>query len=80
MNKTKLILRWMQQGRGITSAIAFEQFGTTRLSGIIYNLKKKGFDIHTEMVNGKDRYGNPVRYAVYTLALPTRLDVAQALW
>lgn len=77
MNKTKLILRWMQQGRGITSSIAFEQFGTTRLSGIIYNLKQKGFDINTEMVNGKDRYGNPVRYAVYTMQW---LDAKEAVW
>ena len=50
MNKTKLILNWLQQGRSISSLVAFEEFGTTRLSGVIFKLKQRGYNIRTEMV------------------------------
>lgn len=67
MNKTKLILEWLQKGRWISSQVAFVQFGTTRLSSVIFKLKKKGYPIKTQMVEGVDRFGNKVRYANYYL-------------
>lgn len=67
MNKTKAVLQWLQTGAGISSMEAIKQFGATRLSAIIFNLKAKGHDIETVMVEGRDRFGNPMRYAVYYL-------------
>ena len=37
----------------ITSYEAIEKFGATRLSGIIFILRERGFGIETEMVQGK---------------------------
>ena len=67
MNKTKEILEWLKAGRSITNWIAFREFGVTRLSSIIFNLRERGYLIITEMEDGIDRWGNPVRYAVYRL-------------
>lgn len=51
----------------ITSYEAIEKFGATRLSGIIFILREKGFGIETEMVKGKNRYGHSTNYAIYRL-------------
>lgn len=55
------------ENRRITSAQAFEKYGITRLSSVISELRAKGYPISTEMTNGTNRYGNPVRYGVYRL-------------
>lgn len=68
MNKTTAVLKWMRTGAGITSKEAFENFGVTRLSAIIFNLRyRRGHNIETVMVDGRDRFGNPVRFARYYL-------------
>ena len=46
---------------------AIQSFGATRLSVIIFNLRKRGYNIETVMVDGRDRFGNPMRYARYYL-------------
>lgn len=51
----------------ITSYEAIEKFGATRLSGIIFILRERGFGIETEMVQGKNRYGHTTSYAIYHL-------------
>lgn len=60
MNKTKIILEYLQKGNTITNVDAYELCKTTRLSGLIYNLRNKGYDIITiEEFNEetKTRYG-----------------------
>lgn len=67
MSKTKLVLDWMKAHAGISSMDAFEHLGLTRLAAVIFELRKKGYDIETVIVDGKDRYGNRTRYARYYL-------------
>lgn len=67
MNKTKLVLDWLKSHAGISSMDAFEHLGVTRLAAVIFELRKKGYDIETVIVDGKDRYGNRSRYARYYL-------------
>ena len=52
----------MLRGRTINGRQALTRFGIYRLSAIIFNWRKKGFDIQTNMIT---RGGNT--YAVYTL-------------
>lgn len=53
------ILRYMQSHKtGITSKIAFERFGCTRLSAVIWALKHKGYKIIAKDEKVKGRYGN----------------------
>ncbi len=49
---------WEHPKEGITSLQAIEKFGATRLSGIIYTLKRQYLvDIGSEWVTVKTRYG-----------------------
>ena len=52
---------------GITSMTAFERYGITRLSGRIFELRQEGFEIITDNVTEKNRFGHAVTYARYRL-------------
>lgn len=67
MSKTNLILSYLKEGHQITQLDATEMFGCTRLSSIIFVLKDRGHNIVTHMIDGFDRYNNPIRYASYEL-------------
>lgn len=51
----------------ITSKEAFEMYGITRLAAIIHDLRIKGYNIETDMIVGKTRYGSTCQYARYVL-------------
>lgn len=66
--QTNDILNFMKtHKRGITSMEAFERFGATRLSGLIFQLRKQGHKIQTEYVIVKTRYGKKVEIARYKM-------------
>lgn len=67
------ILRHLQSGQPITPLEALERFGCMRLGGRIYDLKKSGHKIRTDLVekNGK-------RFASYTLEVkPCATDASE---
>ena len=66
-NKTEKVLEHLKACGHITSLEAIELFGATRLSAIIYNLRKQGYDIKTEYIQFTDRYGNESKYGEYIL-------------
>ena len=51
---------------GITSMQAFEKFGVTRLSVIIFILRKE-YEIISEKCVGKNRFGDKVRFVKFKL-------------
>lgn len=53
--------------RGLTSMYAFEHWGITRLSDIIFRLRGEGHDITSIQETTKNRYGYVVNYARYVL-------------
>lgn len=58
----------LKKHKPITSWEAIQNYGATRLSGIIYILKhKEGWDIKTKEVAVKNRYGNHCTIAKYEL-------------
>ena len=67
MNKTTEVLRHLREYGSITSDEAWQYFGATRLSDIIFRLRRRGHDIETVMCDMRDRYGSPVRFARYHL-------------
>ena len=70
MEKTtqeKEVLDYLRKIGSITSWEAIVEFGATRLSAIIYNLRKKGYNIETNDVIVKNRYGNATVIAKYAL-------------
>lgn len=67
MTKTQAVLQWLQTGSSISSMEAIQSFGATRLSAIIFNLRKKGYNIDAVTCEGTDKFGNPMRFARYYL-------------
>lgn len=61
------IIEYMKTHNGITSQDAFKYLGITRLSARIQELREAGYDITTVMIDGKNRYGEPVRFGLYKL-------------
>ena len=61
------IIKYMQKHKGITSQDAFRELGITRLSARIKELRELGYNISTIMIDGTNRYGEPIRYGLYKL-------------
>ncbi|MBK7362776.1 MAG: hypothetical protein IPJ01_10810 [Micavibrio sp.] len=56
--KTKKVANHLIANKSITSWDAINKFKATRLSAIIFNLKKRGFIIETKMEqNGNSHFG-----------------------
>lgn len=66
MKQTERILRHLREYGSITTYEAFSEYGITRLASRICDLRKAGYDIRGEFVTGKNRYGEPVTYSVYS--------------
>ena len=67
MNKHQLVKEHLLEHGSITSWEAIQNYGATRLSAIVFNLRKQGYDIRTIMREETDRYGNTCQYANYVL-------------
>lgn len=67
MTQEERVLRHMKAFDGITSWEAFTDYGITRLSAKIYDLKAKGYKIKDEWVEKTNRFGDPVRFKKYFL-------------
>jgi hypothetical protein len=61
------VLTHLKVKGSITSLEAFELYGATRLSAIIFDLRKKGYNIETTDGTCIDRYGHRCNYARYVL-------------
>ncbi len=68
MNKTKAIQLHLIEKGNITSWEAIKEYGATRLSAIIYNLRYKyGMNIINERIDFVDRFGSKSSYVKYVL-------------
>lgn len=66
MNKTKAVLQHLEEFGNITSWEAIKEYGATRLSAIIYNLRNRyDMNIINETIDFVDRYGNHSSFAKY---------------
>jgi hypothetical protein len=67
ISKKKLVKTHIETHKTITSLEAIKLYSATRLSAIIFNLRKSGMDITTKPLHIKDKYGNDCIYAQYIL-------------
>lgn len=67
-NQKQEVLRHIKRYGSNTSMEAFEKYGITRLSAIIYILRRE-YEIVTIMRTSVNRYGNEVNFAEYRLAV-----------
>lgn len=61
--KKSMVLERLEEGYGVTSMYAFEHYKLTRLSAVIFDLKKDGYNIETIRKTAKDG----TSYAEYRL-------------
>lgn len=66
-SQCKMILFYMKEKGSITAQEAMKLCGCMRLAARIHDLRKKGIGIKTESHEYKNRAGNKVRYAIYSL-------------
>lgn len=66
-NKTEKVLEHLKEYGCITSLEAIELYGATRLSAIIFNLRKRGYKIETIDLPFVDRFGTKSTYGKYVL-------------
>jgi len=67
MTQTQAVLDILKSGDSISSLEAFQEFGITRLSAIIFNLRKKGYVITSDNIKTTNRFGGTVTFSRYRL-------------
>ena len=61
------VLNELRAGSEVTNRSMGTKYGIERLSGIIFDLRNMGYNIHTIMKDGKTRFGDSCKYASYIL-------------
>lgn len=67
MKQTERILEHIKAHGSITQQDAMQDYGIMRLASRVNDLRRAGVPIVTETMAGKNRYGEPTRYARYRL-------------
>lgn len=67
MTQTEKILRHLRKYGSITSWEAITEYRITRLGAIIFELRKDGYIIDSTLVVARNKDGEPIKYARYTL-------------
>lgn len=63
----ELVLEHLQKGKSITSREAWEAYGCSRLADVIFKLRKEGYAISRETVEGKTKLGANAHYGRYRM-------------
>ena len=67
LTQSQRILRHLQDYGTITTWQAIEDYGITRLSASVFDLKEMGYKISGEVKSGLNRYGEKVSWKEYRL-------------
>ncbi len=74
------ILWHLKKYGSITSYEAIKEYGATRLSAIIFNHRKEGYDIDSIPLTKKTRFGRNTTIAKYTYVDPPEQFIQEMLW
>ena len=66
-NQCEMIYKYMLKWGSITPAEAYDNLGIMRLPARIHDMREMGFNIKTERVRRKNRFGKPISFARYRL-------------
>ena len=67
MTQCEMVYDYLRKNGCITQLEAAEELGCWRLASRISDLRSAGYDIRSEKVTKKNRYGKPVSFARYYL-------------
>lgn len=59
------VLDYMDEFGSITSLDAFRDLGITRLSAVVFDLRKEGYNVQSETIGAKNRYGEIAHFSKY---------------
>lgn len=74
------VLRHLEENDGITSWEAIKEYGITRLSAVIFRLRKEGHHIENEIVFARNRYDEPVHFVRYRLVAKILENEEEPWW
>ena len=67
VNQKEMVLNYLDHFKTITSYEAMRELGCHRLASRISELRKEGYEIKTEMINVKNRFGDNIKIAEYSI-------------
>lgn len=67
LTQCERIIQFIEENGSITQLDALREFGCMRLASRISDLKKMGYAVDKRMEKSKNRYGDPISYARYTI-------------
>lgn len=67
LNQREKIIRHLEAFGTIDPMEAIRDYGIMRLASRISELRKEGYIIITDMIHGRNRFGEKTRYAEYSL-------------
>ena len=73
MTQCEKIIKYIEDFGSITTMQAFIDLGCTRLASRICDIRSQGYDIQSEFVSGRNRYGELVSFKKYYFG-PTHCD------
>lgn len=69
INQNDRIIRHLKDYKTITSWEAIQEYGVTRLSARISDIKNKGYIITDEWISTPNRYGEMISFKKYSLEM-----------
>jgi len=79
-SQSDAILWHLKKYGSITSYEAIKEYGATRLSAIIFNHRKEGYDISSMPLVKKTRFGRNTTIAKYIYVAPPAQLIQEVLW
>lgn len=67
MTQSELVLRYIETFGSITQWQALADLGVMRLASRVNDLRKQGYPIQTETIEGYNKFGDKTRYARYRM-------------
>ena len=66
ISQKQRVIKYIKDFGSITTFQAYSDLGVTRLSAVMYNIKKDGIKVKTETGKAKNRYGEDTHFAIYS--------------
>lgn len=67
VSQCERILDYIAENGSITQLDALREFGCMRLASRMCDIKRLGYPVRMEIEKNKNRYGEPIHYARYTI-------------
>ena len=79
-SQSDAILWHLKTYGSITSYEAIKEYGATRLSAIIFNHRKEGYEIDSVPLTKKTRFGRNTTISKYCYVAPPKEFIQEILW